>query len=651
LIESPRSRLEDRWLAAFALVATALSLGAAFRSAQVQDWTFDEADHLAWSRRLLKTGETERASYLQFNSKTPAVVPSVLAQRAVNRLSGAQGSEDRLRLAARLPTVLWLALLLGAVWVVAWRVAGAAAAHVALLLAASEPNLVAHGSIVSVDVAFTLVACLTLVAAYALACRPTLLRALLLGLALGLAFVAKFAAFLLLPLIPLAAVPALRDVPSPERRRAVLRFASGTALAAIVATFVVCAGYGFADVGAPLATRVWRGQPMQTLARLAPSLPSPVPIDFLTGVDITLAQERSKEWPVLLLGERHPPVWYYYLLHWALKTPLALLAAELVGLLALWRARPRSPACIAAASSLAALVAYFSFAFRAQIGYRHALLCVPLACLLAGVGLARLRARAAIAAAVLLLAFAEQAPYLGNHLAFTNLAVWPKREAYRFVGDSNIDYRQNDDKAAAWVGAQPGAHLDPVHILPGRNVFGITRLYGSEHDWVRRRLQPTGHFRYSHVFFDVNAETFHAFLDAERRLDAEPEDERLCRAAEGGAPLPEGRLALLPPEVAGRVTLVCIEASQPTTLAIRSDAGFAAFGRPRQRRKTWPSVAPGGVVWYGVGSGTHALLLVAQKGEFHGRIEGESGLRVWARSAQLAATGYLPGWEPAAEDP
>src|SRR5713101_8436644 len=57
---------ESRWLAALALLATVLSLGAAFLSAQRQDWTYDEGDHLAYSRRLLGTGETERRSYLQF---------------------------------------------------------------------------------------------------------------------------------------------------------------------------------------------------------------------------------------------------------------------------------------------------------------------------------------------------------------------------------------------------------------------------------------------------------------------------------------------------------------------------------------------------------------------------------------------------------
>jgi len=645
-----RSYSESRWLAALALLATVLSLGAAFLSAQRQDWTYDEGDHLAYSRRLLGTGETERRSYLQFNSKTPAAVPNVLALNHASRYL--EGPEpQRRKLAARLPTILWFALLLATVWAVARRIAGLPAAHLALLLTALEPNLVANASIVTVDVAFTLTAALSLVAAFALAERPGLARSLILGLALGAAFVTKFSAFLLLPLVLLATLLVLRGLPPPERRRAAGMLALWFGVAAVVAGIVLCAGYGWAGVGAPLSSRTWRGEPMQTLAGLAPWLRSPAPIDFLTGVDITTAQERSKEWPVLVLGEIHHPVWYYFPLQWALKTPIALALAQLAGLWALLRDRPRSVPGLFAGLSLLAFAAYFLVAFRAQIGYRFALIPVFLACLLAGIGLARLRHRAAVATALLVLAAAEQVPYLGNHLAFTNLVVWPKRHAYRLLGDSSIDYRQNEDQAQAWVDSQRGARLDPVHILPGRNVFGITRLYSPEHDWVRRHLEPRAHFRYSHVVFDVDAETFHAFLQAERRLASGADDERLCHPPDASPVLPGGELSVAPPAGPGRVVLVCIEAPQATALVLRGQEGFAGFGMPEERRKRWSSTGPGQVAWFWAEPGTHAILLVALKGSFRGRIEGDPGVSVRARPVQLEKSGYLPGMEPSPPQP
>ena len=48
-----------------------------------QDWTYDEPFHLGWSQRLLE-GVTERDSQERYNSKTPASIPNVLAQRAAD---------------------------------------------------------------------------------------------------------------------------------------------------------------------------------------------------------------------------------------------------------------------------------------------------------------------------------------------------------------------------------------------------------------------------------------------------------------------------------------------------------------------------------------------------------------------------------------
>jgi hypothetical protein len=493
-----------------------------------------------------------------------------------------------------------------------------------------------------VDVAFTFAGGLTLVAGFALASRPGLRRSLILGIALGAAFVIKFSAFVLLPLLVLAAAIALCGVPRSERRRVAVSLTLWMGLAALIAAVVLCTGYGWAGVGEPLSSRPWRGEPMSTLARLAPGLPSPLPIDFLAGVDITVAQERSKEWPVLMLGETQSPRFYYFPLQWGIKTPIALACAQIVGLALLLRSRSHSPPLLFAGVSLAALVAYFVFVFRAQIGYRFALLPVALACLLAGIGLARLRKRTMVAAAVLVLAGAEQYPYLGNHLSFTNLVVWPKQHAYRWLGDSSIDYRQNADQAQAWVDAQPGAHFEPVHVLPGRNVFGITRLYSPEHDWVRRHREPQGHFRYSHVYFDLDREAFHEFLRKERRLTAGDTAPALCAAGEATAAA-GGEIALTPPAAAGQVVVVCIDNPQDAALVLRGVEGNAAFGLPTERRRTWPSIGPAQEVWFWAERGIHAVLMVAQKGDFRGRFEGDPALRVWSRPGQLEKTGFLPG--------
>src|SRR5438067_10773448 len=99
---------------AVALVLAAAAVGHALFSAAREGWTYDEPIHLQWSERLLDSGRAERASQERFNSKTPIMVPGVLA-RKVARAAGVEG-DAFVRFAARVPTAFWLAALLGLVY-------------------------------------------------------------------------------------------------------------------------------------------------------------------------------------------------------------------------------------------------------------------------------------------------------------------------------------------------------------------------------------------------------------------------------------------------------------------------------------------------------------------------------------------------------
>ena len=93
-----------------ALALASGAVGHALWSAAREGWTYDEAFHLTWSERFLDTGVSERTSQERLNSKTPIMVPAVLARKAAR----AAGMTDAgaLRFFARAPSALWLALLL-----------------------------------------------------------------------------------------------------------------------------------------------------------------------------------------------------------------------------------------------------------------------------------------------------------------------------------------------------------------------------------------------------------------------------------------------------------------------------------------------------------------------------------------------------------
>lgn len=614
-------------LALVTLAAVTFSLACALHDAWVSDLTTDEPIHLEWSRRLLESGETGRGP-LHFNSKTPIVMANVLARKAVRR--HLDPGPRVLRWVARLPTVGWLALLLAAVFGITRSFVGRRAAHLATIGTALDPSLIAHGGLVTVDVAYALATVLTLGAALAFARRPSLRWAAAVGLALGFAFAAKFTAVLLIPgvlLLPLA----WPQRPPADRRTAGLYAASVLTVLA-VACLVVCASYLFRGVGVPLGQVEWRSGAFLRAAALVPRLVPPLPVDFLTGLDIVLASERGKAFNVVVLRRLYPDgVWFYFPLLWLWKTPVLLLAAQVCGLVRVaWtRALWTVPALRFLAANLALSLAYFCLVYRMQIGYRFVLMCIPLAWILAGAGLATVtadrRTRAA-GALVLAVTAAEHLPYLGNHLAFTSLAVQPKKDVFRLTADTNVDFGQNDEQVAGWLAAHPGTarHVEPVHILPGENVLNFNLASGAglfkRHQWLRDNLRPREHFRHTFLVFDVDGAQFERFLEEARRFAPDPRAADACPPDAAGSPVASGEAASFPD--GPQPTVACVDVQGRADLVLRAGEGEVTWGRWEWRPRDRERLVAGQEAWYRLEPGRHVF--VAQ--DAHG-FRGEWALR------------------------
>lgn len=603
----------------------ALALLSAAYAAWRQDWTYDERIHVSWAERLLDTGVTERWSQNRYNSRTPILLPNVVAKK----LAQALGTTDPhlLRFATRLPTLLWLLGLLVAVFGFARAFFGETVAHLATLAAALDPNLIAHGSLATSDVSFALGCLLTLGAAAAFAAHPSLPRGAALGLALGFAVTAKFMALLLAPTLVL--LPLALKVHPPQPWRAAGRIAAGLTAGLIAAGFLICASHLFREMAQPLSSIQWRSAAITRLAQAFPALALPLPSGFLTGLDFGLAFEspapghHEPEWNVVILGRRYPQgVWFYFGLLWILKTPVLVLVALLVGLLQALRTRLliSHPAARFFAVNLALWLAYLSFFFSAQIGYRFALMCVPVVCILAAAGLASLRWPVARRAGlgVVFAALLENGLYVGNPLSFTNAAVWPKRQVFRLMADSNVDWGQNGDKIERWLTQRrlSYTHLDPVHVLPGHNTFNLNVLAGvfnfEQHRWLRARADPRGHFGHTYVWFWIDHDLFDRFLTEERRLEPGPAAEGQCGGA-ASTVLPPGsrpEISLSGQPVPGAAWIVCVETRKEAQFGLRAVEGHCRFGpyRPGTAQK-WETLEQGQVAWYLLEPGTHVLAL------------------------------------------
>jgi len=379
-----------------ALVAAAVALqaGLAVHAMRGSSATFDEGAHLPAGYTHLALGDHRLNPEQPPLAKLLAAAP-LLTVRPVLKADARSWTEarqwefgrsflyrwndaDRLLFLGRLPIVALASCLVVAVFLEARRRFGDAAAAASLGLAALSPDVLAHGALVTTDLAFALFFFLSIVAFSRVVEEATLRRVVTAGLATGAAFATKFSAPILVPVLLLLALGGGR-----ARRLATVLVAVGA-----LTLIVVWASYGFhfalsPDAGVRADQRALLEAPAAGLlprAIAAAGNAGLVPEDYARGALFVMAHSEAR--PTFLLGElsdRGFP--HYFLVTFLLKTPVPLL---LLTALALARIE-RLPRRDAAFLWLPVLVyAAFTLTRGLQIGHRHLLPLYPFLFVAAG---------------------------------------------------------------------------------------------------------------------------------------------------------------------------------------------------------------------------------------------------------------------------
>jgi hypothetical protein len=279
-------------------------------------------------------------------------------------------------------------------------------------------------------------------------------------------------------------------------------------------------------------------------------------------------------------------------------------------------------------------------------------MCLPLVALLAALAWSQARAaRLAWGAALVgLTAALELWPYAGNALAFTSPLVQPKTQAFRYLTNSSIDWGQNDERVGAWLveerARRPGQMVvwEPSHIRPGVNVIGLNSLAGggsyNQHRWLREHAQPEGHFRYTYLWFTIDAATYERFLDEDRRYVPRPEDSTACAPGPALVPLVLDTWRAFP-ENPGRSNawILCVATESGTDLALKGEKAGLLLGRAGAQMRDWDALRVGEELVYRLDPGVHALAVIKTQ-LFAGRIELRRGsARLGLRPALLRKGG------------
>jgi hypothetical protein len=253
------------------------------------------------------------------------------------------------------------------------------------------------------------------------------------------------------------------------------------------------------------------------------SLPVPVAYPYLEGLDWVHHRERTGEGygRIYLRSElrEHGGFPGYYLWCWLYKVPLPAIGLLLGSLATAWRRRHtlrwrRDLAALLLPPLLLAI--HLNFFFRAQLGMRYSLLLFPPLYVLAGILLAReswpretprRTRRAAIAyaagAAWLVVSVLSWHPF---YISYFNDLLTDRRQAWRLLADSNLDWGQSERYVKRWLAAHPQAVLEPSQPRTGTIVVRANFLTGVLGDdrfaWLRR-LEPVDQVAYSYLVFDV----------------------------------------------------------------------------------------------------------------------------------------------------
>lgn len=454
-----------RWVAACLLALFAWQASAAARRDSV---TIDEFAHLPVGLYALYTGnlsldpinppQTRMLAALPLLLDPPAFDPTPdMSHWAMGYLLMQRNETDYQSIFVRARAVIiFLAVLLGSlVYHWASELYGPAAGLVALALFAFSPDMLAHGHLVTLDMAGALGFTLTAYATWRMLERETLAGAAWVGVAFGIASLLKLSGFVLGAAVAATVVATLFDRSSGPRSSSWSGRAARLAVMASTGLFVINAGYAFEGSFALLSSA--RLDPSGWLAELSRRLPAvrlPLPRPFVEGVDMVLNVGKAREPSYFLLGELSSEGWWYYhLAAFAAKTPLpALLGyAFALGAWALGRSTGRREYALV----LPVLVIFASNTLfnSLQIGVRHVLPAHPLLMVLAAPwiakSLARLRLPHASRAVPRAVAVASLWYVVGTlavaprYLQYFNEVAGGADGGHRVLVDSNIDWGQD----------------------------------------------------------------------------------------------------------------------------------------------------------------------------------------------------------------
>jgi len=455
----------------------ALMEAAMLLSVRQESQTCDEAYSLFAGYRHLTAGDfficpaypplTPDVAALPLLALQPRVPPMTTAETSSfqgGRIFLYANDTGQMLFAARAAMTVFPLLLAVIVFLATREMFGPGPALIALALIVFEPNILAHGPLVTNDVAL---ACCLFAAAYAFwryVVNPNAWRLAVGGIAGGLTLAAKHSGLILFPILFLLALVELlipprdsqggdappEDKPTRSRRRLALRQLLALIVVATISIAVLWSFYSFRYkpvAGTPLPSLVpllgaVRSRGMGTAIAVA-ARAHLLPDAYLAGLAFFFGTNSR---PTYLLGMRYlRGVWFYFPTALVIKSTLGFLLLLALAPFALLRAREGRREILWMVIPATAFLAV-SMTSHLNIGVRHILPIYPFLSVLAAVGAGMLqkkhRAWGLVVSGLVLIHAASSLRAFPNYLSYSNELWGGPSKTYGVLTDSNVDWGQ-----------------------------------------------------------------------------------------------------------------------------------------------------------------------------------------------------------------
>jgi len=371
-----------------------------------------------------------------------------------------QNNADDILLRTRLTAATFTLLLALIVFLGTKEMFGTGAAFIALTLLAFDPNLLAHGALVTTDAALSCFMFASVYAFYRYVKAPSVWRLSVVGIATGLALAAKHTGLLVLPILLLLAVfEGVRYwiTADPQTTkglgRQVLNRAGSMIAITVVALAILWAFYGFRyaarptglELDPPLSAYVQGLKPHEiwlvtTMARF-----HVLPESYLYGLaDVRLT---ANFYTSYVLGKIYAHgVWFYFPIAFLIKSTIGFMALLLLSVVAIATRRLKCWREILFLVIPPFFYLIVAFTVGMNIGVRHILpVYVFLSVLIGGAAWVLVRQNrkwAYLVVALLLIHAISSLRAFPVYIAYANELWGGPANTYKYLTDSNVDWAQ-----------------------------------------------------------------------------------------------------------------------------------------------------------------------------------------------------------------